>query len=273
MNSVLLCPEMEEFKIIPPAPLLGPYIKHYWLLKTLGGPTSYVRTVPTGMMCLVFHRGDRLLSVRENELHPRAFLAGHEKTFADLKYAGQIDMISVVFRPAGIRAFFKLPVDQATGLRLTAEELEDPELVALEHALTSTGDDRICIGLIEWFLLKRLSGLAEHNRKRMATAIRLIDAGQADLAGLADACCLSTKQFSRVFTEYVGTGPKEFSRIVRFQRALSILESQPAISLTSLAYACGYYDQSHLIKEFKTLSGYTPTEYLAVCPPHSDYFG
>ena len=43
-------------------------------------------------------------------------------------------------------------------------------------------------------------------------------------------------------------------------------------SLTTLAYDCGYYDQSHMINEFKMMSGMTPKQYFAMCEPTSDYF-
>lgn len=263
---------MEDFKVIHPLPLLAPYIKHYWLLKTVGDSTTLARTVPTGMMNLIFHRGERLLSVHENVLHPRAFLSGQDRTFADLRYDGQVNMISIVFRPIGVRAFFSLPINKIAGLRLTAGDMEDKDLLNLENALTSTESDKLCILLIEQFLLKRLTRLAEYNLKRIETTIHLINSGETDITQLADAACLGKKQFNRIFSEYIGTNPKEFSRIIRFQRALDILENDGQISLTALAYQCGYFDQSHMIKEFKTFSGYTPSEFLAVCPPHSDYF-
>ncbi|WP_313381454.1 helix-turn-helix domain-containing protein [Proteiniphilum saccharofermentans] len=263
---------MEEFKIIHPSPLLAPYIKNYWLLKTACDSPELARTVPMGMMNLIFHRGNRLLSIHDNELHPRAFLSGQEKTFADLEYTGQINMISVVFRPIGVKAFFNLPMNKINNLRVTAGDLEDKELAELEHSLTNTEDDQLCILMIEKFLLKRLSRLAEYNLKRIETTIRLINSGQTDVTLLADTACLSTKQFQRIFSEHVGSNPKEFSRTIRFQRALYTLENCPHIPLTALAYECNYFDQSHMIKDFKALSGYTPSEYLEACPPHSDYF-
>ncbi|MDH8702511.1 AraC-like DNA-binding protein [Dysgonomonadaceae bacterium PH5-43] len=263
---------MEEFRIIQPSPLLAPYIKNYWLLKTACDSPALARTVPMGMMNLIFHRGNRLLSIHDNELHPRAFLSGQEKTFADLEYTGQVNMISIVFRPVGVKAFFDLPMNKINNLRVTAGDLEDKELAALEQSLASTEDDQLCILLIEQFLLKRLRRLAEYNLKRIETTIQLINAGQTDISLLANTVCLSTKQFQRIFSEHVGSNPKEFSRTVRFQRALHKLETYPQIPFTTLAYDCGYFDQSHLIKDFKALSGYTPSEYLVACPPHSDYF-
>jgi AraC-like DNA-binding protein len=264
---------MEDFSFIQPSPVLAPYVRHYWVLKTVGDVAALTRTVPTGMMSLMFHRGNQLFSVHENKLHPRAFLSGQEKSFADLKYFGQVNIISVVFRPIGVRAFFRLPVDSLSGLRLTPGDMEDRELRELERRIAGTEDDGLCIALIETFLFKRFTQPAEHNIKRIESAIRLINAGRDDSAQLADAACLSTKQFARVFTEYVGTHPKEFSRIIRFQRALYLLEHGFQSNLTALAGECGYFDQSHMIKDFKALSGYTPGEYVAVCVPHSDYFG
>lgn len=264
--------KMEEFSIVQPTSVLAPFVKHYWLLKTVGDATALTLTVPTGMVSLIFHRGNRLFSVHEKLMQPRAFLSGQERTFADLKYDGQINMISVVFRPAGARAFFNLPANKYTGMRLSANDIGDKELQVLEHSLTGTEDDNLCILLIEQFLLKRLTQLAEYNLKRIETTIRLINSGQNDIVQLADAACLSTKQFNRVFSEHIGANPKEFTRTIRFQRALHHLETRPQLSLTALAYECGYFDQSHMIKEFKSLSGYTPGEYLDICQPHSDYF-
>lgn len=115
---------MEEFLIIKPSPHLAPYIKNYWLLKTDVTSPAIVRTLPTGMMSLVFHRGNRILSVKERELHPLAFLSGHEKGFADLEYNGQINMISVTFKPTGVRAFFNLPINKTDALRLNLTPID-----------------------------------------------------------------------------------------------------------------------------------------------------
>mgnify|MGYP005923662559 CR=1 FL=1 len=134
--------------------------------------------------------------------------------------------------------------------------------------------DRVaCIRLIEEFLLSRLYAFPEYNLKRVSTVLEAVNLHpHIRTVQLADVACLSNKQFGRVFAEYVGATPKEFLRIVRIQRALYTLQCQPGISFAQLAYECGFFDQSHMIKEFKFFSGYTPAEYLAVCAPYSDYF-
>jgi len=263
---------MEEYQVIKPSLLLAPYVKHYWFMKITEISSMQMRTVPSGHVCLMFHRGNRIFSASKNDYQPRAFLCGHERLFMDLEYSGWIDMVCVVFHPVGARFFFDMPINEVNGLQVDIHDLEDKQLIDLQKRLEDAKTDQHSVLLIEQFLLTRIRNLADYNLKRIDTAIRLINAQQTDISKLADASCLSPRQFNRVFTEYVGAKPKEFQRIVRFQRALFLMQSNPQINLAQLAAECGYYDQPHLIKEFKTFSGYTPVEYVSLCAPFSDYF-
>ncbi|MBC8045504.1 MAG: AraC family transcriptional regulator, partial [Fimbriimonadaceae bacterium] len=73
---------------------------------------------------------------------------------------------------------------------------------------------------------------------------------------------LSIRQFERNFKEFSGFRPKLFSRIIRFQSALSEYDNKGK-PLTEIAYACGYYDQSHFIHDFKEFSGHYPKHYFS----------
>lgn len=181
---------MEAFAVIAPAPPLAPFVKHYWLLKTFGQSGAAVRTVPTGMMSLIFHRGTRLLSLQENQLQPRAFLNGQERSFSDLSYQGQVDMISVVFRSAGVRAFFRFPATLAAGHRLAGADIGDNSLSELESRISGFEDNRLAIRLIEEFLLSKLTPPSNHNLRRLEASLRLIHSGEHDIDNLARAACL-----------------------------------------------------------------------------------
>ncbi len=50
------------------------------------------------------------------------------------------------------------------------------------------------------------------------------------------------------------------------------MQHNQGIGFAQLSYECGYTDQSHMIKEFKLFSGYTPKEYIARYSPVSEYF-
>ena len=151
--------------------------------------------------------------------------------------------------------------------------MEDTELSDLSRRIVDTPDNDQCIRLIEDFFFHRLVSCSEYNLKRLSTVLSEINLHpQVSTLELSDVACLSSKQFGRIFADYIGTTPKEFLRIVRMQRALYTLQQDPTLPFAQVAYECGFSDQSHMIKEFKLFSGYTPAEYLSVCAPVSDYF-
>ena len=85
---------------------------------------------------------------------------------------------------------------------------------------------------------------------------------EIDLQDLAFDSNLSYRQFERGFKEHFGTTAKRFQRIAKFQDTVKSLVMQKEKNYLSLALDNGYYDQSHFIKEFKSMTGSTPTAYL-----------
>lgn len=262
---------MERFNIIQPAAVLAPYVKHYWLLESDDVVNSQ-RVIPSGNIELLFHRGCPMK--RNGQIIPVTSLSGQSLSFADLVPTGMVSIIAVVFHPFGAKAFFKLPIDTLSNLIISADDINIGSLKELEDQILNTIDDNSCIQLIESFLISRLNPFKEYNYKRMVAAVNTINlsTGELSVSRLAETVALGKKQFQRIFSEHVGTTPKEFMRIVRFHKALYTLQNNPKMNFTTLAYECGYYDQAHMTNEFKLFSGYTPTQYVAICAPYSDYF-
>ncbi|MCE5226116.1 MAG: helix-turn-helix domain-containing protein [Porphyromonadaceae bacterium] len=263
---------MEQFQIIQPSLLLTPYVKQYWFLKTDIASQPQQRIIPHGSICLIFHKGSNLYSLSKHELQPMAFISGQSTGYSDLLQTGTVDMISVTFQPHGAKAFFSMPMTEIQEATISISEINDPDLNELQDRLINLHDNALCTRLIESFLINRLCVTKVYNQQRMSDVIQSINNGQMDIEKLANTSCLSYKQFKRIFAEYIGANPKDFLRIIRFQKALYTLQIRPQTNLTQLAFECGYYDQPHLIKEFKSFSGFTPGEYIAVCAPYSDYF-
>ncbi len=71
----------------------------------------------------------------------------------------------------------------------------------------------------------------------------------------------SQRHFQRLFKRYVFQTLSDFKKIKRFQSVLN--NSNKSTSLTSLAYECGFSDQSHFIKDFKYITGLTPKQYFS----------
>ena len=263
---------MESFNLILPSAALKPYVRRYWTLDAEPSQAAQ-RTIPTGCMQLVFHRKSRLLSLADNNFHPVAFLSGQSVCYADLLQTGSVSMVVAEFEPYGARAFFSLPLNEVNGCNVSLADLGDSELAELQRRVYDAESSHRAVALIEQLLLKRLRAFNAYDYGRIQAAVLAVNRNATGgVSQLAQLSCLSSRQLNRVYAAYVGASPKQHMRVVRFQRALYMLQRQPETSFTQLAYDCGFYDQAHLIREFKALSGYTPGEYLAACAPYSDYF-
>jgi AraC-like DNA-binding protein len=96
--------------------------------------------------------------------------------------------------------------------------------------------------------------------------------GQCPVEDLADAAGLSPRQFRRVCLERTGLSPKRLARILRFRRAVAHAGASHRRGWAEVALECGYYDQAHLINEFREFTGTPPGEYVPAAPDAAQYF-
>lgn len=263
---------MEQTCLFQPSPLLTPYIKQYWALRT-DGKSGPQRIIPSGNIQLVFYRGARVW-LPSGGLCRQGVVCGHKTGFSDMMLTGPLELIAVVFRPFGARLFFDRPMDEFAGEVVPLDAVGDKDLAGLEVQMMDAVGVEDQVALLEKFLLSRMDFADIFTAKRLSGAIEEIErnCGELRVSQLAAGACLGERQFRRVFSENIGISPKNFIRTVRLQRALSVLGAAPGMAFTDLAYRCGYYDQAHLTAEFKEFSGYSPRQYLSVCEPYSDYF-
>ncbi|WP_280250001.1 helix-turn-helix domain-containing protein [Nocardia abscessus] len=97
------------------------------------------------------------------------------------------------------------------------------------------------------------------HRRLLATAVAAITADHPlSVAELAAHLSVSERQLRNLFTSGIGVSPKHFARIDRIRRVLSQAEDMP---LADIATGTGYYDQSHMTADFRSLMGVPPTSF------------
>ena len=187
-------------------------------------------------------------------------------------------MIVVVFHPHAMSVFLNMPISLFYNQEVSGYSIENKSLKELADRVSGCEDNSICVHYIEEWLLSQIANSSSNTAyqiERIDAAIRQICAiPQISVTELSSIACLSKKQFERLFSSFVGINPKEYTRIVRFQKALGQMQHQAGkeINQAQIAYASGYADQSHFIREFKKFSGYTPMSLLKVSNPYSDLF-
>jgi len=87
--------------------------------------------------------------------------------------------------------------------------------------------------------------------------------GQVSIDGLASGAGLSARQFRRLCIARTGLSPKHLARVLRFRHAASFAGA-PHRDWAGVAVDCGYYDQAHLINDFRELSGVPPAQFTSL---------
>lgn len=95
-------------------------------------------------------------------------------------------------------------------------------------------------------------------------------AGRLTVEELAQASGIGRKRLSGLFRRQIGLTPKALARVLRFKSAINLLTGVERVPWVELAAHCGYYDQAHLIRDFRAFSGYAPGEFLRHARPDGD---
>ncbi|MFA6367873.1 MAG: helix-turn-helix transcriptional regulator [Bacteroidales bacterium] len=279
---------MESFDIIKPCSLLEPFIKYYWILDYESRVVEPIRVIPYGCVQFTFYLGERINSFGSNNdssYKDQAVVTGQISSFFDVVPQGKIRLITIVFKPFGAKPFFDFPIFEIQNNIIPIKDINNKEWLDLENRLGDCVDNKSIVSCLENNLLKKLekntlfNSYSSINNERIMLAINRIDdsKGTINIKDLSSLACLSDKQFNRIFADYVGMNPKNFLRIIRYQSFLlklqnSNIKATKAVDFLDLVYDCGYYDQSHLINNFKEFTGYTPKEYIKLFSPCSEYF-
>ena len=88
------------------------------------------------------------------------------------------------------------------------------------------------------------------------------------VASVAVECGLSHKTLIQRFRRATGVTPKFYATVVRFSRLIDELPLGENVPWAELAAATGYYDQSHVIRTFKSFTGFTPQDYYRIARTH-----
>lgn len=221
------------------------------------------RVLPTGLAQLLVNLCDDRLSVRGEDGKDRRVggigLSGVWPAPTVVDPADQAAVICVAFRPGGAYPFFAAPQSATAGRLVGLEDLWGREGARLRERLLDTPTPAGKLRLVERALVERA---ADALRPDAATAyaVTALDRG-TPVASVVDRLGCTPRTFIRSFTERVGLPPKQFGRIRRFQRLLASIPHDRPADWAVLAASCGYYDQSHLIREFRALAGTTPARY------------
>lgn len=255
-----------------PSPMLEPYIEKIYILEHDGYLTTPTELSSPANYCsaMVLNYGDRYRlysSLQAGTMLPQSFLAGYSTRPYRIELTGRVAMLGVVFKGTGMRSFFPgMPLMELIDQRHDLSAYIGAEADRICNQLAEARTNEARFAHIERWLLHRLerfeqSGISPTFADQAAHII-LNNRGMLSMDGLADGLCVSSRHLRRVFHEQAGISPKYFARLKRFNFTYHVLMLKPGAEWPDFLVQGGFYDQSHLIKDFMEFTGKVPSAAL-----------
>lgn len=260
-----------RFEILQPSTHLANIVKYYWVIeKTTFEPDVCERVIPTGCLQFMFHYQTPFVVFKDGESitnQPRSLVSGLAQTYTDVAAVDCSGVIAVTFHPWGACQILPFSLDELEDSSIQLYDVFGKEISKLENQLTKATCSLQRVRAIESFLTSHLISIKPQNASFVSQSLTHIlkAQGMLTMLELENRLGMSGRNLERKFAAFVGKTPKQYAKIVRFQSVVKELSKNKPIEWAQLAYAFGFADQSHLIKEFKSISGLTPVSYKTLC--------
>jgi AraC-like DNA-binding protein len=250
-----------DYRTYPAPPELSHLVRFFWSLESAEHGAHPHRLIAETCPNIVFVLQGGFVEADGSEC-PKAHLAGAMGGHMNMVGQGPFSLFGVYLWPWAVRVFFGLEPAQCKDRLISLTDVCGTKAGTLELELQRATDTDMRIDRITHFLSER--GAAP---KAVAVLEPLVTAlhgthAEASVEELITRSGLSRRSFERRFKDCTGFSPATYLRILRFQGTYRMLENGKAHSLTDIAYASGFFDQSHFIRDFKRFSGLNPRSYF-----------
>ncbi len=249
-----------------PSPLLAGFIKCFWSLCSDAGSGAAEPVLPDGCPEIVFNLSDRFRRLHSDgsyETQPVTIVSGQLRSSISIMSTGRVDLFGVRFHPAGAFPFLRMPLSEITDRVEALDSIigRDAKLIEQKIANANSFEDRVCA--FEGQCLESLNRLPVEDDRAQRLSLEISRRkGQISISGLCDFSGIGERKLERIFKRYIGLSPKTFARVVRFQNVVRRIEAASSMSMLDTALDLGYFDQSHMIREFREFAGKSPSAYF-----------
>ena len=264
------------YRTLPPPARLEPFVDCIWILAAPKGHSDPEPEIvlPDGKTELVVHFGDAFLKLEGGsyERQARVLMSGQLTERIMLKPTGEVGVVSIRFKAAGAARFFDVPYEEIVDRVVEFADFEPAFSAAIHERIARAGSHDERLAAMIAVLEERLTQESKEDIfVRQACQYIVRSEGEYSVQELVRLIGFSERQLERKFKKQVGITPKILSRLMRFQKFLAMAREANTLTLADAATACGYYDQSHFIRDFTKFSGMSPMKYLSSSHVMSDH--
>ena len=173
-----------------------------------------------------------------------------------VQYQGAVTEITIYFKPIGLNAFIDEPLSTYQhGDYCDFKPFPDYEEVMQDVLEINNHSDKI--KALEEYWLSKLKTFEHPFLHQMLRSMT-----DATISTLAAMFRVSRVTITKEFRKYLGFTPGHFKKIMRLRHSINEQKKQPGNRLTDISYALDYFDQSHMIRDFRTLTGMPPKKFF-----------
>ncbi|WP_276501323.1 response regulator transcription factor [Terrimonas pollutisoli] len=255
------------YKEFIPGDALKQYVKCYYIFESDSSAVFEDKAFATGCMEIMFNLGTgrwQTASGGDFKTTPHIELWGQIIQPLTFRSLGKNTMLGIRFYPHTASTFLNTDVSLLNNQVTDLMDVAGKQVHTLHSRLLDITSMHERIKLVEEFLLNRLSLLEKKLDKIILVNNVMKELKREDffnnIGNVASRYGVSSRYLQKIFLQYTGLTPKLYSKINRFQNSLQLV-ANGNLSLTSIAYECDYFDQSHFIREFKSFTGLTPSAF------------
>lgn len=267
-----------NFQEVQATEKLRQYIKCYYFFESVNDGEFDDIVFPSGLMEIVFNLGEGTWEIFRDgsfNLTPKVELWGQISKPLHIRSKGRHSMLGIKFLPHTPSCFLKDDISRYNNKVFDLRAIMGLSVGTVHSKLLETPNMSKRIELIEDFLLKILSDsdkeVSKVDKVRHILSNIGASATERNISSIAFEHGITSRYLHKLIHQYTGLSPKSIDKINRFQRSLKLMakNEQP---LTSIAYDCGYFDQSHFIRDFRSFTNITPSAYLQHSFPVNQLF-
>jgi AraC-like DNA-binding protein len=187
----------------------------------------------------------------------------------DMTFNGKYSFLQIIFQPHGYYSLFDASPLEIADKIVWSGDIFNSEIKLLHEQLYEAKNAITMAEMANKWLhnyLKKKKSVDYKNPITVTSNLITKSAGLINIEKLAHYACMSMRNFERLFISETGMSPKQLCCISRFNNALDLKLSNPNMKWTCVAHETGYFDQMHLIKDFKRFCGEAPASLLRHVP-------
>jgi len=193
----------------------------------------------------------------------RSFVAGVDDSYSETAHDGHQRGMEAKLSPLAARRLLGVPARELSGRVVPLDDVLGRSAHELTERLAEAPDWAARFALLDAALTHRLGRTPSIASDIVHAWSRLVTShGGVSIARLANELGWSRRHFGERFREHVGLAPKPAARVLRFRRAVELIERDDGTRLAEIAQDCGYYDQAHLNRDFRSFAGSSPGDHL-----------